>query len=243
MQTVSPSTDFEATYLSVRDKENRLYNDQEVWQFPQTFSYNLHKEEWQMRARGLDRFMNYLYKRTDTLACLDVGCGNGWFSHHISTRENTHVYGIDVNLLELEQGARVFSRPNLTFVYGDIFQDGLPLHSFDIITFNSSIQYFASIDKVVKRCFEYLKPGGEIHILDTPIYKRSHLEKAQKRTEEYYEELGFEEMAKHYYHHAAEDFRTHECTYLYNPSSPIKWFQRNILQVKDSPFPWIRINK
>lgn len=222
------------TYLLVREKENRILEDSEIIKLP-----NVNFNEWPIRKKSAHRFLKYLKTKGNSLNILDLGCGNGWFSNQIaSVSENNSVIGLDINSHELEQAARVFKRENLKFVYADIFQLQNEFKStFDIITLNGVIQYFPDFNLLIKTLDTFLKSEGEIHIIDSPFYAENEIENAQKRTEVYYNNLGFPEMANSYYHHSKkhiEDFKI-----LYKPKKSIlKRFY-----TKDSPFYWLFFKK
>jgi len=226
----------------VRENEKRVYSDKEVRLLPNTSKSNPHKEEWKMRKCSLHRFTNYIKKYDEKLNLLDVGCGNGWFSANIANSSSINIYALDVNKIELEQAARVFNFKNIYFICGNIFVNIFEDRSYDIITLNSSIQYFDNFSTLIKRLFYFLTDEGEIHIIDSPIYNRNELAGAKERTARYYISNGFTEMAKHYYHHTFDELKDFNYKILYDP----KAVQNNLKKIfgfKDSPFPWFRIIK
>ncbi|MCH7770747.1 MAG: class I SAM-dependent methyltransferase [Bacteroidetes bacterium] len=234
--------EFEKLYLKIRESEKRIYSDLEVSKLPSISPGSPHFREWKLRKRSLQRFTNYIQKYNDKLNLLDVGSGNGWFSANIANRSSIDIYALDVNKFELEQAARVFNFKNIFFIYGNIFDNIFEEHSYDIITLNSSIQYFDDLDKLIKRLFYFLTDKGEIHILDSPIYNRNELADAKERTARYYISTGFPEMANYYYHHAFDELKDFNYKILYDP----KAVQNNLKKIfgfRHSPFPWIRITK
>ena len=234
--------EFEKLYLKIREREKRIYSDLEVSKLPSILPSSPHFREWKLRKRSLSRFINYIQKFNDKLNLLDVGSGNGWFSANIVNRSSIDIYALDVNKFELEQAARVFNYQNIIFIYGNIFDNIFEKHSYDIITLNSSIQYFDDLDKLIKRLFYFLTDEGEIHILDSPIYNQNELAGANERTTRYYISTGFPVMEKHYYHHTFDELKDFNYKILYDP----KAVQNNLKKIfgfKDSPFPWIRITK
>ena len=233
---------FESIYIAVRENEKRVYSDKEGKLLPDTSSSNQHKEEWKMRKRSLQRFTNHIQKYDEKLNLLDVGCGNGWFSANIAKQPSLNVYALDINKLELEQASRVFKLDNLKFIYGNISDNIFDESEFDIISLNSSIQYFDDLQELIKRLFYYLSKEGEIHILDSPIYKQNELVGAKERTARYYISNGFPEMVKYYYHHTFDELKNFDYKILYNPKTSVVKLKK-IFGVKDSPFPWIRIKK
>ena len=188
------------------------------------------------------KFINYIRKFNDKLNLLDVGSGNGWFSANIAQNESINIYALDINRLELEQAARVFNYINLNFIFGNIFDDIFEKHSYDIITLNSSFQYFDDLDKLIKRLFYFLTNEGEIHILDSPIYNQNELAGAKERTARYYISTGIPEMAKHYYHHTFDELKNFNYKVLYDPKA-VHNNLKKIFGFKDSPFPWISIKR
>jgi len=89
--------------------------------------------------------------------------------------------------------------------------------------------------------FQYLKPHGEIHIIDSPLYTNDEISDAIQRSGQYYASLGFPEMAEQYFHHCTADLNPFDAKWLYR-SAPRSLRQR-ILRSFDSPFPWLVINK
>jgi len=233
---------FEIKYIELRKKEKRIYSDAEVKLLPNADGSYPHKDEWKLRKRSSERFVSYLKKYNNKTNLLDIGCGNGWFSANIAKNNSVDVYALDINKTELEQAARVFNYQNLKFIYGNIFENIFGQGSFDIITLNSSVQYFGELPKLIKRLFYYLVEEGEIHIMDSPFYNRNELAGAKERTARYYNSTGFPEMAKHYHHHTFDELNDFEYKILYDPkSSSVKL--KKLFSIKDSPFPWIRIKK
>lgn len=228
---------FSKNYIEARSKEKRVLSDEEVLLLPQTKNTNPYKKEWKLRQKSTQRFINYICEKQD-ITILDIGCGNGWFTNKIaSTSKNNKVIGLDVNLIELKQANRIFRRKNLRFVCADIFKrQELLKNNFDIIVLNGTVQYFSNFEKLFKTLKGFLKPNGEIHVIDSPFYKTNEIELAKKRTHNYYVNLGFPEMSAFYFHHSLEHLKNFQ--WLYTP-------QKGVLKkfFKDIPFPWVRYIK
>lgn len=224
-------TEFSNSYIDARNKEGRLYKDSEVIHLPEVDSDHPHYDEWEMRRKSAERFISYIQNKS-VKRILDVGSGNGWFTNLIAKNNYASVFGLDVNVDELEQAQRVFKKENLYFGYGDIFQEVFS-KKFDIIILNSSIQYFPKVDELLNRLKEILNPHGEIHILDSPVYEseKKALE-AKKRTDEYYNKMGVPAMCDNYFHHTKIDLKDFKV--MYEPGGMIK----KILGKKDIPFKW-----
>jgi SAM-dependent methyltransferase len=228
---------FSTSYVELRTKEGRILLDKEVFELPDTDNANPNKKEWALRKRSTLRFIKYLNSKDINLSILDVGCGNGWFSHRMASSSKGHsVVGLDINEMELEQAVRVFNSHNIEFVYGDLFKiENVFENRFDLIILNASVQYFEDFGKLFSQLKRFLKNNGEIHIIDSPFYKESEIDDARKRTEDYYTTLGFPEMSDHYHHHSINEIREFEV--MYKPGASL--FNKLGL-AKDSPFMWLR---
>ncbi len=236
------NNEFEETYLKIRAKENRISSDKELSELPFTSPSNQHHNEWKLRARSFNRFQNYLKGKDGTFSILDLGCGNCWFSGRLSQSTNHHFFCVDINLTEVEQGARVFNRSNIEFIYADIFNDSLPENIFDMIILNASVQYFSDFKRLVEKLLSLSKTNGEIHILDSPFYSQTVAESARDRTANYYNSLGFPDMSTKYFHHTYENLSEFNYSVIFNPQS-LKVKASKLFLINDIPFPWILIKK
>lgn len=231
--------EFENLYLKLRMKENRIYDDKIARNLPDIKSGHPLFNEWKIRKKSLQKIESYLKSKDKMLDIMELGCGNGWFTHHLAKIKNSYVIGVDINKFELEQAARVFNNfNNHKFFYADIFADYFELGDFDVIILASSIQYFRNINYLMERLLYLTKRNGEIHIIDSPIYNSSEIPKAKKRTKKYYEGI-CPEMSDFYFHHSFEELERYNPVFLYNPIKQ-NIFAKFITKY-DSPFPWIMI--
>jgi ubiquinone/menaquinone biosynthesis C-methylase UbiE len=229
--------DFEKLYLQLREKEGRVYTDEEVYALPEIGETHPHYNEWEVRKQSSHRLISYLQKKQQALKILEVGCGNGWLSHRLSAIRGSQVISSDINFTEIQQAARVFQNiSNLHFIYADIESEMFGEKQFDVIVFAASIQYFSSLPGIISKAMKLLKPNGEIHIIDSHFYQLPELSAARQRSLLYYEAAGFPEMVKWYFHHCLDDIQHYDYALLYDPNSLFNKFLRN-----KNPFPWIRI--
>jgi ubiquinone/menaquinone biosynthesis C-methylase UbiE len=219
-------------YLRVREREGRLYSDDVVRQLPEIpVGYSLFAE-WQVRAVSCRRLLGYLSSAQKPLTILELGCGNGWLSNRLASVARGLVVGLDREGPELRQANRVFAhRHELAWVSADILHGGFSKGSFDAVVIASAVQYFPDVPRLIQALRGILKKDGEIHILDSPFYAAEEVSAARERSRSYYERLGFPEMAAYYHHHSASVLEAYNPVWLYRPSA----------QLKDSPFPWIRL--
>jgi len=228
---------FEEQYISVRQKENRLYGDEQVKWLPEIGRSHPHYKEWQIRRNSSDKLIQHLSDKKRELNILEVGCGNGWLCSQLSKIPGSNVAGIDINKTELDQAKRVFDHiENLEFLNCEIVDKNIRNEKFDAIIFAASIQYFPSLNEILLIALQVLNPDGEIHILDSSFYKPFELEMARKRTIDYYRSIEFASMSKHYFHHCIDELKPFNYKIFHNPDLIINWLMRN-----KNPFHWICI--
>lgn len=229
--------EFEKIYTRLRQKEGRIYPDEEVAALPCVNKNHQHYKEWAIRKNSCKALVGYIKHKGTFLNILEVGCGNGWLAAQLATVIDAEVTGLDINSRELEQAKRVFSNiPNLNFIQGNMQTDYLKDKKFDLIIFAASIQYFPSLKQIIAIAVEHLTLLGEIHIMDSPFYQQHEMEAARQRTKAYYSAVGFAEMAAHYYHHSITELQTFQYKILQHPNS---W--KNKLSIKKNPFYRIMI--
>jgi ubiquinone/menaquinone biosynthesis C-methylase UbiE len=229
--------DFESLYIRLRQKEGRMYTDEEVAQLPSITSSHQHFKEWQLRKDSSQKLVDHLKKRNKPYHILEIGCGNGWLSHQLSTVPQSNVIGTDINFAEVQQAAKVFEKnTNLHFIYGNAESDLFQEKQFDVIVFAASIQYFPSFTEIIRNTLKLLKPNGEIHIIDSHFYPLSGIGAAKQRSLLYYQAAGFPEMAHLYFHHVLDDLEQFNHSILYDPTGLFNRFLRN-----KNPFHWICI--
>jgi SAM-dependent methyltransferase len=228
-------------YLAVRQREGRIYLDGVVERLPDVGLDHPHRNEWLARRASARRLLAYVRRRPKPLRVLDLGCGNGWLSASLSGLPQTYVMGLDTNLTELAQAARVFHAADRAgFLAGDVLRPPWPEGSFDVAVIASSIQYFDDLGGLLRAVGSLLRPGGEAHILDSPIYEDPDVDAARHRSEAYYAQLGFPEMAVRYHHHTWAALDGFDVACLYDPGTLSARLQRRLGHV-DSPFPWLRV--
>jgi len=229
------NSDFEKLYLHIRNKEKRVYTDEELIHLPDINKTHIHSGEWRIRKITSGRLTAYLKKKNKPLSILEVGCGNGWLSAKLAEIQNTDVIGLDINSTELSQAKRVLKKNNLEFVFRTIDEQALENTKFDIIVFAASIQYFSSFQDVIDLSLSMLRPGGEIHLVDTSFYSADEVNSAAKRTHNYYQLLQCPEMAAWYFHHQFDKLQPFKFKILANPYSLLNRFYYK------TPFYWIAI--
>ena len=226
-------------YLALRQEEGRLLPDPVVAQLPSVPEDHSQRAEWSVRRRSAERLVRFLeQKRVHRV--MEVGCGNGWLTNYLCQALAADCCGVDVNGKELEQAARTFTRGgNPTFVYGNIFSSAFDDCKADVIVLASVIQYFPDVHELLGLLIDRLNPGGEIHIIDSPVYPEHKVDLAKKRSQEYFGLNGHAEMEEYYHHHTWRSFQRRSYAVLHDPSSVIGRIRRMFANA--SPFPWVMV--
>jgi SAM-dependent methyltransferase len=232
--SAKPNDEFEKEYLVVREKEQRIYSDDQVRKLPDITRKHPHFKEWLIRRKSCRKLIRYLESKKSILNILEIGCGNGWFSYHLSRIPGSKVIALDINLTELQQAARVFGKNSkLKFIFGDIRSGILKDLKFDIILFAASIQYFADLHEIIDIALAHLIQNGEIHLIDSHFYHPKDIPAARERTRLYYQSLGIPDMKNHYYHHSITELSRYQYKVLFNPETALNRF------FGSNPFFWI----
>ncbi len=228
---------FNELYIALRLKEKRIFSNKELATLPRVPLSHLHYKEWSIRKNSCYKLLHYIKKHSHICNILEVGCGNGWLSSNLSKVARGNVTAIDINIVELQQARKVFGKiHNLNFIEGDIRSGILGDRKYDLIVFAASIQYFSSLNTIIKKAIEHLTLQGEIHIVDTRLYHISEIAEAKERSIKYFAEMKFPEMTKFYFHHSIEDLKVFSFSVFFNPYS-----LRNKLMFRKNPFHWIVI--
>ncbi|MBI3536115.1 MAG: class I SAM-dependent methyltransferase [Chloroflexi bacterium] len=104
---------------------------------------------------------------------LDVGAGNGWLANQLAAR------GHRVAAVDLRDDARdgLGARRNYFFAF-ECYQaefERLPFApaQFDLVIFNASLHYAASLAETLQEASRILAPIGKILLVDSPFYSHS----------------------------------------------------------------------
>jgi len=231
-------------YLRAREREGRLLTDDLVAGLPDLPRAHPLRREWQARAASADRLLAYIRGLDRPLSIVDAGCGNGWLTASLADLPGTTVVGLDTNDVELRQALRVFrDRSNLSFAAGDLETMAGPAGPVDVVVLASVIQYVADLAVLLARLRGWLADDGELHILDSPIYRPADVAAAGDRSRTYYASIGVPEMADAYHHHTWDEFAPFSPTVLVAPHPTAGRFLRRLSGRVETPFPWLAIGR
>lgn len=90
---------------------------------------------------------------------LDVGCGEGGFGALVKAKNNSEVWGVDINRDAIDAAKNKIDKA----IVGDFISNfELPDCYFDVITFNDSLEHFVDPISALKLCKTKLKKDGKI---------------------------------------------------------------------------------
>jgi 2-polyprenyl-3-methyl-5-hydroxy-6-metoxy-1,4-benzoquinol methylase len=117
---------FEKNYIELRKKEKRVYSDDVVRNLPD-YDEHSQKKEWMIRKITMTKLISYFSEKDNKNLILELGCGNGWLSHQLAISLKADIVGLDINEVELLQGARLFGGcRNLSFHHEILFDPHSP---------------------------------------------------------------------------------------------------------------------
>jgi SAM-dependent methyltransferase len=235
-----PTVEWADAYARLRRAEGRILADDVVARLPDVGHNDPSGYEWRCRAASARRLVTYVRGRRPC-SIVELGCGNGWLAHRLATATGAEVTGIDACAVELDQARRVFgTRANLTLVLGNFLAADMRTQKPDLVVLASAMQYVAEPAALLDSLLGSLAPGGEVHVLDSPIYDRDEADDARVRSARYFESHGIAEMSAVYQHHHWGSFGPHPYDVLYRPRpAPVRRVARHV-GVARSPFPWLR---
>lgn len=228
---------FGSLYSSLRTAEGRVHSDEETAGLPKVPANHPHRKEWRIRTTTLSNLVRHL-KAVRPASVLEVGCGNGWLIHKVAEAIGAECCGVDVGSNDLRQAVRVFGkRSKLVFAQADILSllNGFP--AVDQIILAGCIQYFPDLLLTLRKLLGFLRPGGHLHLIDSPLYDSSRLPSARESSIRYFQNAGFPDMVRHYHHHDWKELEAFHYTIAYNPGLLINCVRRKLGPL--SPFPWI----
>lgn len=129
--------------------------------------------EWQIRRESFETFLRRVCGNgVSTLRVLDVGAGNGWFSHRLATL-GAHAVALDLDDDDRDGlGVAVRSATGATLVQADF--DALPFapRQFDVVVLNASLHYAPDPDRTLAGADRLVAPEGALVVMDSPMFVR-----------------------------------------------------------------------
>ena len=164
-------------YLAIRHAEGRGSDDPAYYlELPFRSGHGPVDWQWSMRAATYRYFERKILAplaraANRPLSILDLGAGVGWLSYRLALRGHQPV-AVDLldDSLDGLGAARHYPRP---FPRIQAEMDNVPLsdEQFDLAIFNASFHYATDYRATLREARRLLGWGGQVIILDTPIYR------------------------------------------------------------------------
>ena len=105
---------------------------------------------------------------------VDLGCGIGTLTEHVSDRTGAHVTGVDFADAAISRARqRTWTKKGrLSFQVGDLNSLDLPRASFDAALVFDTLYFVDDLDRVVGDVLALLRPGGQMGAFFTSIRKK-----------------------------------------------------------------------
>jgi hypothetical protein len=84
-----------------------------------------------------------------------------------------------------------------------------------------------------------LRPGAEVHVIDTMVYRPDEVVAARGRSRQHYARLGVPSMIEHYHHHDWRVFAGLPVEVRRRPAAGRDRLRRLLHLAPRSPFPWL----
>jgi len=149
-------------------------------------------QDWRVRSasfRALQKLLIFQSDRVTQAKILDLGAGNGWLSKRLAGAGHQMTA---VDLLDNDWdglGAHKHFKNAFVPVQAEFGKLPFVVAQFDAIIFNASIHYSEDYIGLISGLLPLLSPGGNIFIIDTPVYEsRGSGEKMVQEREAFFEQ-------------------------------------------------------
>jgi trans-aconitate 2-methyltransferase len=176
------------------------------------------------------------------LKVVDLGCGTGELTQHLTALSNSQVTGIDSSAQMLDAArAKAFSSARLRFEQGD---QARLRGDWDLIFSNAALQWSEQHEHLIPRLYERLNPGGQIAVqipsnhnhISHQLYRETASEEPFKSIvkgfQRYAPVLSIDEYARLFFKCGAEDIVVFEKVYphiLKDSDAVVEWISGTAL--------------
>jgi SAM-dependent methyltransferase len=171
-------TRFIEEYETVRRQEGRRLPDSTYRNLPYRGFSSADPVDWRIRMKGYETLLYKIIQPLEEnlqgpLSILDLGSGNGWLSNRLAERGHA-LAAIDLVCNDWDGlGAYIHYETSFERVQAEF--DALPFldGSLDLTIFNASLHYSPNYETTLSEALRVLRPGGELVVLDSPLYRES----------------------------------------------------------------------
>ncbi|MGB3716409.1 MAG: class I SAM-dependent methyltransferase [Candidatus Promineifilaceae bacterium] len=192
---------------------------------PQVDLSGRHERIWQIRTKGYDLLLARVVSpmaenRERPLKVLDVEAGNCWLSNQFARRGHDLVA---VDLITNEyNGLGAYAQYDVSFTVIRAEFDRLPVdgEQADLVIYNGALHYSTSFQGTLGEGLRALRPGGQIVVMDSPIYRNpeSGAEMVRERQARFAEQCQFQVQSI-----ASENFLTFDEFDRLSTALGMKW--------------------
>ena len=139
-------------------------------------AYKLDEHEL-ARAAAIDRgIQRVLRDQMPPWRILDVGCGRGWISNHLSVYG--HVVGVDLSRRGIDRAQQHF--PHIEFEARDVMTEGFPPGLFDVVVSSEVLEHVPDQRGFIELLSKTASPRGHL-VLTTPnaAWKRKWMSRTE----------------------------------------------------------------
>ena len=132
-----------------------------------------HAAQWRIRGESFQQLQRCVLPPCGSAAIriLDLGAGNGWLSHRLSSLGH-HVVALD-RLDDAEDGLGACGHYPTPFLCVQADFDVLPFvaNQFDVVIFNGSLHYAPDVPATLARARRMLARDGALAVMDSPMFQ------------------------------------------------------------------------
>ncbi|KKD37493.1 MAG: methyltransferase domain-containing protein [Limnoraphis robusta] len=138
------------------------------WQYPQQATGEL--KDFGQAANNLSKLVLELAQIPESASILDAGCGFGGTINLLNqTYSHLKLFGLNIDQVQVEKAKEIIQPKNgnsVEFIHGDACQFPDFSQKFDIIIALECIFAFPSRERFFDQAHHFLKPGGQLIIVD-----------------------------------------------------------------------------
>ena len=186
-------------YEAVRSAEGRGSTDPAYYrELPFKDLSGRFSSDWKIRSQSYRALLHTVVAPLEkeakrSLKILDLGAGNGWLSNRLAQRGHLAA-AVDLQTNTMDGlGAYINYEAGFVTIQSDFHSLPFVENQVDLAIFNASLHYSTSYTASLCEALRVVRPGGQIVILDSPIYRdsRSGEEMVREREQRFQSAYGF----------------------------------------------------